>query len=105
MNKPSDFGRPCVIEADIVKVSTGEIRTYIEEDEGDHDEKTRNWRLDEGGDIYLWSEGNYSCDCNRALFFARAAGEDEPDEPCGDSAYRLISLRQNGIEIYREETN
>lgn len=26
---------------------------------------------------YIWSEGNYSCDCNRSLFFQRASGKDE----------------------------
>jgi hypothetical protein len=26
---------------------------------------------------FMWTEGNYSCDCNRSLFFARALGEPE----------------------------
>lgn len=25
---------------------------------------------------YLWEDGNFSCDCNRELFFIRARGED-----------------------------
>jgi hypothetical protein len=37
---------------------------------------------------YMWTEGNYSCDCNRRLFMARALGEPEPEDPnnpCGDT--------------------
>lgn len=30
---------------------------------------------------FLWSDGNYSCDCNRALFFADANGEARPSDP------------------------
>jgi len=25
---------------------------------------------------YMWEDGNYSCDCNRELFFKRVKGED-----------------------------
>jgi hypothetical protein len=46
----------------------------------------------EEGSDYMWSEGNYACDCNRALFFARAAGEPDPDRPCGDSAFGVRIL-------------
>lgn len=48
-----------------------------------HDEE------DVGGPIFMWSEGNYSCDCNRHLFFERAYGN-EPDldeHGCSDGAY------------------
>jgi len=41
---------------------------------------------------FMFDAGNYSCDCNRALFFARAGDEDEPDVPCGDSAFVLDGL-------------
>jgi len=36
----------------------------------DTDEKGSLW-TDEDGDLhdYMWGEGNYSCDCNRALLF------------------------------------
>ena len=48
---------------------------------------------------YMWSEGNYGCDCNRALFFARAAGEEawNDERPCGDGErYQLLSLTRAG---------
>lgn len=45
---------------------------------------------DEGVSEYMWGEGNYACDCNRAMFFAEAGGEDEPeDAPCGEDAFSV----------------
>ena len=45
-----------------------------------------------------WTEGNYSCDCNRALFVRQAQGlpwdttaGDDDDDPCGH-AITLVSL-------------
>lgn len=29
---------------------------------------------------FMWSDGNYACNCNRTLFFARARGLSEPVE-------------------------
>lgn len=58
-----------------------------------------------GSSSYLWSDGNYGCDCNRALFFARAAGEEDPDDdesPCGDAAYR-VRITEDGREVYRDD--
>jgi len=78
----------------IQKTSTGEVREYIERD---HD-----WSdLDE----YMWTDGNYGCDCNRALFFARAADEDETEaweQPCGDDlAYKMLRVvGGDGAELW-----
>lgn len=54
---------------------------------------------------YLWSDGNYSCDCNRALFFARAVDEAEPDEPpCGETAYCVqLTAADDGRLLYEDE--
>lgn len=54
---------------------------------------------------YLWSEGNYGCDCNRALFFARAVGEEDPeDRECGETAFRIVSITDDdGKIVYAEE--
>lgn len=60
---------------------TGEVRNIVSDDE---------W-----GDLqeYLWTEGNYACDCNRAIFFEEAGdGSEDPDAECGDSAYTAISV-------------
>lgn len=53
--------------------------------------------------LFIWDEGNYSCDCNRSLFFARAASEDEPDEPCGSGQYKINWIKTlMGDKLYGE---
>jgi hypothetical protein len=62
----------------ITHIPTGETRIY--EDEYEYSE-------------FMWTEGNYSCDCNRHLFFERAIGnEPEEDMPCGNTLYKAIYL-------------
>lgn len=37
-----------------------------------------------------WSEGSFSCDCNRELFFARYGDEEDPEETeCGETRYSV----------------
>ena len=45
--------------------------------------------LAEIGAYYLWYNGNYACDCNRAAFFARAhaAPPTEDGITCGDGRF------------------
>lgn len=52
----------------------------------------------------IWSEGNFSCDCNRELFFCRALNMNEPEEiECGDSRYAVrISNDVTGEVLYDE---
>lgn len=60
-------------KAVIVKNETGEARTYATE------------FSDDRGVVYMFQDGNYSCDCNRHLFWHRANGDEpEDDAPCGD---------------------
>jgi hypothetical protein len=44
------------------------------------------WTKDEivSGTDYQWSEGNYSCDCNRSAFLAEADHE-QKKLPCGET--------------------
>jgi len=52
---------------------------------------------------YIWSEGNFSCDCNRYLFFQRALNMDEDGEsPCGDDRYTIDSIFHDGKIVYTE---
>lgn len=69
--------------------SDGLVRVY-------HDDTP--W--EEGSD-FLWLDGNYSCDCNRYLFFQRSADEPEIDNPaCGDTAYSIVKfVLADGSEI------
>lgn len=52
---------------------------------------------------YIWCDGNYACDCNRALFFARAAGEADPNQACGGDVYSVrLTATDNGRELYSD---
>lgn len=39
---------------------------------------------------FIWTEGNFSCDCNRAILFAAARNEEEPQIICSDGKYSVI---------------
>jgi hypothetical protein len=52
---------------------------------------------------FLWSEGNFACDCNRGNFFAEAAGEeDPPDHKCGSELYEVWITDKDGNILYDE---
>jgi hypothetical protein len=55
--------------------------------------------------LYLWTEGNFGCDCNRHLDFERAADHDPGDDwPCGELAYTVIkAILPTGQEIAIDE--
>lgn len=76
----------------IKNVSTSEIRTY--EDTFDDDVIV----------YYQFSDGNYSCDCNRELFFKRVAGEVVNwNRVCSDGDYLVhITNTETGDIVYRE---
>lgn len=52
----------------------------------------------EAGIAYQWSDGNYSCDCNRGLFFARARGLPDPDVACGEEIYLVEKIVEHGTD-------
>jgi hypothetical protein len=52
---------------------------------------------------YLWRDGNYACDCNRALFFARAGGEEDPEVKCGTSLFTVTKVEYEGEIVYLEK--
>ena len=75
---------------------TGETRVYQSDEEWDE------------GTVYQWSEGNYGCDCNRALLFERAISSDETaawEQDCGDSMFSVdyidVGGRKQPIDKYR----
>lgn len=60
--------------------STGEVRLYRD---------SYPWNE------FQWMENNYSCDCNRHLFFERAGGKDDGSEfdtqpECGETAFSIV---------------
>lgn len=72
--------------AEIRHNPTGEVRQY-----------ESNEILDDGASApspFNWEENNYSCDCNRRLFFERAVHPDyDGDAECGEGLYsvRLVN--------------
>lgn len=65
-------------------------------------------RFDRGGPSdFLYTEGNYSCDCNRFLFFELGQGR-EPDAcraRCGNSAYTYLWVDVNGVRVVQENVS
>lgn len=47
---------------------------------------------------FMFTEGDSACDCNRALFFARALGVEEWIEPCKSRRFRIVGfdVERNG---------
>lgn len=55
-------------------------------------------------DVFNWEDDNYSCDCNRELFFKRAGDDDDPElTNCSNGRYsvNLINPLDSSI-IYQE---
>ena len=89
------------VDAHIKHVKSGEVRVY----------KTKEYIFEaDGDDVYIpcvfnWEENNYSCDCNRYIFFERANGNEPDDFECTDGRY-LVNLVNPlyGNVYYREFT-
>ena len=82
----------------IRKNNTDEIRFY---------EIKWDWYKNrESGDLFWWTEGNYSCDCNRELCWLRAGGDD-PDlynVKCSDGRFSaLYAELPDGEKIQLDE--
>jgi hypothetical protein len=67
-----------------------------------------------GNQEFLWTEGNWACDCNRSLFIGRdhgvwlgAAPQEDDDDgeaslSCGDTI-TLVRLVVDGVTVYEEQ--
>jgi hypothetical protein len=92
---PYTYVGPCTIS--ITHVKSGETRSYED-----------TWH-DAG--VYMWGDGNYSCDCNRELFFEQAGSpleddddDDEGETPhCGETRYRVKIVDPDGAVLYEDE--
>ena len=87
------------IDVHLLETETGERAVY----------RTQGWDNAEdygyGFANFIWEEGNYACDCNRALFFARASGKPEPDITCSHDRYRVEKIVKvsTGEVVYEEK--
>lgn len=86
-------------DVEIEDTRTGKTRTYA------------MWQALHDGEFsdFVWTEGNFACDCNRFLFFQYANGlgvdeVDDEDGPCGDGRYLILSLvdADSGRVLYSE---
>tara|TARA_R110000851_G_scaffold249178_1_gene401702 strand:- start:217 stop:546 length:330 start_codon:yes stop_codon:yes gene_type:complete len=84
--------------AEIIKNDNGEIRQYET-----HEILTIG---DEYPSVFNWEENNYSCDCNRRLFFNRAKGierDEDWDVECTDGKFSVnLKNKKDGSTYYRE---
>jgi hypothetical protein len=73
----------------------------------DNQTNKEQWYVNESpwgeGSYFLWTEGNYSCDCNRHIFFEIAADRDTGDCPCGEIRYTAICAEANGERIILDD--
>lgn len=63
--------------------------------------------LEEGDDypiIFNWQEGNFSCDCNREIFFNRTKGlEMDFNNECSEGKYSVnLKNKVDGVYYYQE---
>lgn len=62
-----------------------------------------DWYGDRDEPAFIWTDGNFACDCNRADFFAQAIGEPEDENaPCGHEAFQVRLDGPNGELLYSE---
>lgn len=53
---------------------------------------------------FIWSEGNFACDCNRMIFFCQMIGEDDNARKCGDEAFSVrITAADDGRSLYEDD--
>ena len=57
----------------------------------------------EDSDLYIWKEGNFSCDCNRQIFFAEWRKEAEQDVACGQNRYSIEVTHNKTQEVIYSE--
>jgi hypothetical protein len=92
---PIQDGRWVEVLANIRFNATGEVRQYATSEilmDGETQPSTFNW-----------SENNFSCDCNREIFFFRAAGQVAPERDCTDGQYAVRLENPVTGQVYYEE--
>lgn len=78
---------------------TGEVRTH----------PTIEYFIDEScnePNYFNWEENNYSCDCNRRLFWLRANNESDEDAwdiPCSDGKFSVNLHNSKNNKCYYSE--
>ena len=96
---PPHDGYDCVrIKRRIRLNATGEVR---EADDYCLWDENGSGDGEEGPSTFIWSDGNYACDCNRAIDF----GPDQEDESCGSSRYAVQLVNAKTGTVFYDEFN
>lgn len=96
-NRLPNAVHPWSTVAVIKRVADGALSTYREEFNS-----TSPWEPESSD--FIWTEGNYACDCNRELFFCRGLDIDEPEDvECTHGRYTLVSVDVNGVRIIEND--
>lgn len=59
--------------------------------------------------MFIWEEGNFSCDCNRYLLFERALGKTEEEieasdpDKCSYGGYCVNWIKDDSGKVWYEE--
>ena len=61
------------------------------------------WHRDDALGTFIWSGGNFACDCNRAMFFADAKGEPDPNVECANGAFSVQIKNAKTGEVFYDE--
>lgn len=78
----------------ITDQTTGEMRIY---------KADGLWGREGAFQDFIWSDGNYACDCNRGGFFLWAGGEpSDSGRICGMERYRVRITDKTGSVIYED---
>jgi hypothetical protein len=83
----------------IMRASTGEIRVI-----SDYLPVSNDGSADfPGPSFFRYEDGNEACDCSRAMLFARANREPDPNVQCAEGQY-LVNMydMETGKRIYNE---
>lgn len=94
-----------LIDVHLLNTETGERRVF-------HDDYDWPGKTADAGVSYKYGMGNYSCDCNRYLFFERARGRGLGDadpvhdeHECGETKFVVEMILERGTDrvIYKDE--
>lgn len=93
MRDMKETWRPVNIK--ITKVSDGSVAEFDDQ----------LYTTEDYSGIFVWEDGNYSCDCNRSLFFNRSKGLPDGNGKCGHTKYRVDFIKDKETDelLYSEE--
>jgi len=72
----------------LVEYDDGEFVYHLEQDQSEYGSRSAMFH----SFVFMFTEGNYSCECNVYNFLARAKGEDDPDRSCKDIVPNKLSV-------------